>query len=345
MKKITFSWFIKSIRPYARNPKIAYRSLIEDLCCSFNHNFGFVESSASSRIMNNEYDVPGALRDVVIKNTFDNNLESSKAFVDGFLNKANFDCLIAELKKYLRNTDVSDAVIESIIEEKNQYKVFAMVLEIAILNDNRSSVGAVLYQSGDNKIKLMSGDLLAIAFNKKVATSDRIVVIPVDSDFTMNLSDSISEDSIHGKWIKRMKKDHVSSKAIKSRTKYVESGVFPTIGKIKKGKTEFYLTPVSKLGYRNKAGSNLDELTAAIDAVVNEYNVSGQGLPLYIPLMGTGRSRVNLSLTESINLIKNRFVNSPSGFYGLVNVVVYHKDAEKLEEWLDDIQNKNIRGS
>ena len=331
MLKLTLSWLIKTIRPYSNDPKLAYQFLLSDLCSCFVSPSFFVESTASSRIMNNEYDVPQRLRDTFIKRSESEVSEMAGLFLQRHMEASRLDQLIASLKGAVRDSAISSSVKALILSESDASVVFGQIVKIAALSDNRVSINKVLYQNGDSEIRLISGDLIALGLNKKLVTGGRIVVIPVDEDFTMKLGEAISKDSIHGKWISRMQKDGVSARAIKKRIKYAENAGLPKIGKISYGETEFYLAPVSKLGERNRAESSLEMLDGALDAVVREYDVSGQGNPLYIPLMGTGRSRNRLSMKASIDLIAKKFMGFASGLHGIVNIVVYSKDKDKKE--------------
>ncbi len=331
MRKLTLSWLIKTIRPYSNDPKLAYQLLLSDLCSCFVSPSFFVESTASSRIMNNEYDVPQRLRDTFIQRSENEIHEMAGSFLQKHMEASRLDQLTASLKDAVRDSGISASVKASILSESDASVVFGQIVKIAALSDNRVSINKVLYQSGDSEIRLISGDLIALGLNKKLVTGGRIVVIPVDVDFTMRLGDAISKDSIHGKWISRMQKGGVSGRAIKKRIKYAENAGLPKIGKVSCGETEFYLVPVSKLRERNRAESSPEMLNGALDAVVREYDVSGQGIPLYIPLMGTGRSRNRLSLKASIDLIAEKFMGSASGLHGTINIVVYSKDKDKKE--------------
>ena len=331
MRRLTLSWLTKTIRPYTKKPSGAYQFLLCDLCSCFVAPSFFVESTASSRIMNNEYDVPQQLRDAFIQRSENEIYEMAGSFLQKHVEASRLDRLVVSLKEAVEDSDISASTKASILGESDAAAVFGEIAKIVALSDNRVSISKVLLQSGDSEIRLISGDLIALGLNKKFATSGRIVVIPVDEDFTMKLGEAISKDSIHGKWMLRMHKAGVSERGLKKRIRYAENAGLPKIGKVSYGETEFYLVPVSRLGERNRAESSPEMLNGALDAVVREYDVAGQGIPLYIPLMGTGRSRNRLSLKESIDLITKKFMGSASGLHGIVNIVVYSKDKDKKE--------------
>lgn len=64
MNSITISWLMKTIRPYSNNPNKAFQNMLGDMFGNLTENkINFVESTSSSRIMNNEYDVPYSIRE------------------------------------------------------------------------------------------------------------------------------------------------------------------------------------------------------------------------------------------------------------------------------------------
>lgn len=217
--------------------------------------------------------------------------------------------------------------------ENDSYKVLYFALSIAMVSSNRKTLNERLYRDNNGFIDLISGDLISLGFNKKLATSEKIVVIPVDKKFTMIFKDKngeevINKDTIHGEWLLRMNKIGIK----KPKIKYVKVNKNMRIGKCRVGKTEFYLLPISTLKERNKAKSGKKTIMGAVDDLVSEYNVSGQGVPIYLPLIGTGRSRAHLSLKDSVSLIKDAFLKNKDGFFGEVKIVVLPKNIDDLEE-------------
>ncbi len=219
------------------------------------------------------------------------------------------------------------------MNEQDALAVLSFVLSIAIISSNKKDLDKNLYKDNNGTIDLMAGDLIALGFNKKLATFERIVVIPVDDKFTAVLQnekgeDIISKDTIHGKWLMRMNELGIE----KPKIKYFKANGNIRIGKTNVGKTEFYLLPISSLKGRNKAQSGKEIIIRALNALVSEYNVSGQGIPMYVPLIGTGRSRAHLSLKESISLIKESLLGNDDGFFGEVKIVVHPKNIDGLDD-------------
>ncbi len=332
MTIFTLSWYIKAIRKYSKNCRQSLQNVLSTLFgVIYNDKTYFVESSISSRIMNGEYDVPYNIRETYNIANEDNRKLISDKFINQMIDQAYMDNLIREIKEVVTISNISSNYKEKILNENNPFEVLSYILNIVIISDNRKSLKVELYKTNNGIIRLISGDIISIGFNKKVATNSRIVVIPVDDKFTMVLKNQeneeiISKDSIHGKWLLRMNKKGIK----KPKIKYIQVNDKMKIGKCKVDMTEFYLIPISSLKERFKAESTLEVIKNALFALSLEYNISGQGTPLFIPIIGTGRARTNLSYNDSISLIKNTFINNKNGFFGEVNIVIYSKVIDKL---------------
>lgn len=336
MGNITLFWYIKTIRKYSKNCRESYQSILnkffEIIFCDDKQTH-YVESTTSSRIMNGEYDVPREVREKYNSESDEKKKKISDLFVKQMIDSSSMDRLIHEVKEKVSLSEISGQTKEMILNEKDSLKLLSFVLSIAIISSNKITLDKNLYKDNNGSIDLISGDLIALGFNKKLATTERIVVIPVDDKFTMAFQndegeDIISKDTIHGKWLLRMNKLGIE----KPKIKYYKATANVKIGKTKVGKTEFYLLPVSSLKERNKAESGREMIMNALSALASEYNISGQGIPMYVPLIGTGRSRAHLSLNESISMIKGIFLGYKDGFFGDVNIVVHPKNINELEE-------------
>ncbi len=334
MKSITLSLYIKTFREHSKNHRESFQEILSNLFGMIHDIDAYpVESTTSSRIMNGEYDVPYQIRKEYNKKTDKEKMAVSDEFVSQMIDLSSTDMLIKEIRKIISESNISIQSKKELENEGDSHKILCSFLTIAIITDNRKILNKVLYKSNNASITLIGGDLIALGFNKKLAITNRIVVIPVDDKFTMAFKsqdgeDIISKDTIHGKWLSRVNKSYVQMPKIK----YVKSNEKIRIGKVKIGKTEFYLLPVSSLKERYKAESSLDMINSAIKALTSEYNISGQGTPIYVPLIGTGRSRARLSLKESIDLIKDSFIRNENGFFGDVKIVVNQKIIEELED-------------
>jgi hypothetical protein len=320
MKFLTLSWYIKTIRKYSKNCRRSYQSILQklfDLVLCNNEDYD-VESTTSSRIMNGEYDVPYVFREKYNNASPEKKKYISDQFIIQMIDSSSMDMLIFEIKDFIVSTNISIKTKNIILNEDDAFKILSLILSIAVISSNKISLEKNLYNSTNGTIDLISGDIIAIGFNKKLAINDKIVVIPVDDKFTMIFKnqygdDVISKDSLHGKWLLRINKLGIQNP------------------KIKYEKTEFYLLPVSSLKKRYKAESGIEVIKSMLNLLASEYSISGQGVTIYVPLIGTGRSRAHLSLNDSISLIKESFLRNENGFFGKVKIVLYKKNINVWE--------------
>ena len=108
------------------------------------------------------------------------------------------------------------------------------------------------------------------------------------------------------------------------------NGRYPlgTIATIENDSTIFYLMAISEFDENNNALSTKDEIIHCIDELSTFYDRCGDGYDLYIPLMGTGKSRAALSLQESYDIIVDSYKNNRERIQGNIYIVI-HKDFEK----------------
>lgn len=71
--------------------------------------------------------------------------------------------------------------------------------------------------------------------------------------------------------------------------------------------TSFFLCAISTLDDNNVAHSDGECIKRALEQLIKVYNQVGQGYPMYLPLLGTGRSRTGLSEKRSIFVTQNCF--------------------------------------
>lgn len=333
MEKITISWLMKTIRPFANNPREAYQFMLNDMFRKLtNDKDYFVESTSSSRIMTNEYDVPYSIRRSVA------NIEKSDLVnrLDSYFKDKLNSSLVSQLKEKMKSeidaSPLSNDFKASLSSCKNDYEYIDKVALCAIYTDNRKRYERVIIDNNKFYVDIISGDLISMSLNKKLCKSFKISVIPVDDNFTMKLdskgedSPLISKDSLHGKFIDRMNRLGYTSNKIKTNTKRINKGDNFEIGKFAYGQTEFWFLPISHLGKRNKAESSMDTIIKAMNAVIDEYDIAGQGYPLYMPVLGTGRSRVFKSNEEAIRFITQKISTKSSFLSGTMHIVIYKKE-------------------
>ena len=218
-----------------------------------------------------------------------------------------------------------------------------------------------IWTKGKNKVTAIYGDIYKIGFDKRNKNS-KIVVIPVNDTFETIVENSsetitkplVSEHTNHGKWIKLFCKYNkitpeelneriqnnllmqgnspikVYTKEEKQRGNLnsYELGTVAIIDGI--NRVKFYLLAISKFDGLNNAQSTKKEVRNATESLIDYYDKNGQADPMFIPLMGTGKSRANMTHIQSFNVIKSCILTSEKSITGEINIVVYSKDKERV---------------
>jgi len=210
---------------------------------------------------------------------------------------------------------------------------------------------SVLYKQGGTLIDVVYADIFSID-NEKAN-----IVIPVNTSFETELEGwrgneifpLVSENTIHGQWIKCMEKKGIKMSEIDTqiqnslrRNNILKCGVRNTaVGKqdiypigsvasILVENRKYYLLALSEFDERNKAKSEVSYIENSINTIIDYYDVDGQGFDMYIPLVGTGRSRAGLSLQESYELIKEILFQRKKEIFGRVHIVIYPNQTEQV---------------
>ena len=216
-----------------------------------------------------------------------------------------------------------------------------------------------IWGKGNNSVSAIYGDLFKIGFNNK--KKKQIVVIPVNDcfDILVDSADAtiqyplVSENTNHGRWVnrycsnykctpeelyKKIKKSlslrkitptYVYSKEEKKRGNR-ESYEIGTVAQVDgPNGTKYFLLVISKFDSKNNAQSSRTKIRNAVDCLMDYYDIYGENEPLYIPLMGTGKSRADLSHVQSLRLIKSN-VLTQNKITGDITIVVYSGDRDKV---------------
>lgn len=236
----------------------------------------------------------------------------------------------------------------SLINYSTNKKIFLFnsLLEVLKINNKILDKKTKIECWGKNEINLYYGDLFKLAFDKKYENKKKCIVIPVDTEFNLEVNDNnryaVASDTIHGQWILKMLDRGVKKatirKQINSKLKYMDDNFEKRKGEIidyKYDNTTFLLFAFTTF-IEGVATTNLDELKICLSKLIDYYNFECQGIDLYIPLIGTGRSGLCLNYDESFKLIKDVFIENKSRLRGKINITVYYKDADELEDVLEN---------
>lgn len=351
MKQYVFSNLMVVMKKYSKNPRQSYQFYMTDLfnslgCNCVNYERNLLPTNTSSRIMTRAYDVPKDVRCIINDYSNEQIDKFLKAYITEYMNINRFESLINELKNFIMQaTNLTDGEKERLCSFTVPAIMIREALICAIRIDNRLRLNDEVWSNGVNSINLVSGDIIALSFNKKECINEKIVVIPVDSDFHLHISGAseekpeVSKTTLHGQWLMRMEKEGFTIEDIRRmiNESIINSDSIGSISKLVYKSVIFYLVGLSKFDDNNIAHSDKNAISKCVINILNEYNKTGQGVPLYIPLMGTGRSRIGLSNEEAIDLLIEECKKNKEKIQGTVNVLVYIKDLEKIMEVVHEL--------
>lgn len=211
-------------------------------------------------------------------------------------------------------------------------------------------------------LTLRYGDLWKIAFRKNRFGNDskKIVVVGVntafdtivDNDLSQIAKPLVSGRTIHGQWLNKMKSkgiDEVTiNQAIQSNLEIqgvnkvstldvsnkergnLECFEKGTIAVYEYENTIFYLLAIAEFDENNNAQNSKDELIESIKALVMFYDRCGQAYDIYIPLLGTGMSRTDITPEESLKIMASMFEVYKSRLNGNINIIVYENQRNDI---------------
>lgn len=236
--------------------------------------------------------------------------------------------------------------------------LFSFVVSIIyILGVKRKNI---IWKSGNGKLQVCYGNVIKLG-NRKHNNKEQIIVIPVntcfdtlvDNDITLVDKPLISPKSIHGQWINTTVNNGITLEELDSKIaqsihvhniqpvgSYTRQeklrgkrDVYPlgTVIPISlNGNTTFFLFALSELDENNKAQCSERDFVDGLVQLINFYDDRGQGFEMFLPLMGTGMSRVNIQHQDALRKIKATFELHRNKIKGTVNIVIYSKDSDKV---------------
>ena len=221
-----------------------------------------------------------------------------------------------------------------------------------------------VFDSSHGKLILKYSDLWRIAFPKHPGCfkpkNKRIVVVSVNTTFDTIVDTElstvkkplVSANTMHGQWIMEMQKRNIDTgtlnEAIQKNlecqeikpAKILDRSQKPrgnlscfekgTIAVYEYDNTIFYLLALSEFDENNNAQNTKGELIKTIESLIAYYDSYGQGYDLYIPLLGTGMSRTDITPNEALQIIVSYFKIYKSKIHGNVSVVVYKKQRDAI---------------
>lgn len=220
-----------------------------------------------------------------------------------------------------------------------------------------------IYGDGSGELILRYDDIWKIAFSKQrfgKKDKKKIVVVSVNTSFDTIVDEDISivkkplvaPTTLHGQWIKQMQQHGISIEEMNCsiHESLAVQGIAPlkiieqtkkergnlecfekgTIAICKYGNTFFYLLALSEFNEENKAQNTRNELIKTVEKLIEFYDVNGQGYDLYVPLLGTGRSRTGISMEEALQIMVSYFKIYKARVKGKVKIIVYKKQRNSI---------------
>ncbi len=310
-----------------------------------------LDKSRTSLILNGKCDVPAALRKALPRFGIEDSVASEYSmFVNDSIDSSLFPQLADAVLMIVSKENETGKILKQCSDDAGRF--MAISLLEAVKNDNRESYDEPLWSKGTGSLTIEIGDIFSHGFGRP-RKMKQIVVIPVDTTFETRVTwqyegaanPLISPKSLHGQWLIRMSQagaspeeldDRIESnlrrrsvqaeKSARGRTEYP----IGTVAVIENTRSLFYLLAISRLNNQNNAQSSLADITRSLDALLSSYDSLGQGLDIFIPLLGTGNSRAHLTHQESLDLLTIEITRHKELIHGSVTIVIFKDDAKKL---------------
>lgn len=314
-----------------------------------------LDKSRTSNLLSGKHDVPGALRKALSRYGIEDFVaEGFTVFIEENIDASLFEPLSKDVLGLAANQPEIERKLRD--ASSNPERFMAIALLEAVKNDNRESYEQPIWDYGTGSLSVEVGDIFAGAFGKP-RNMKHIVVVPVETTFetrvTWGYEDMpaplISPRTLHGKWLRRMGDagidadeldDRIASSLRRRSISPVSDNVHEGNGRVEyplgavavipNARSIFYLLAIARLDEHNNASATRDDITHSLRSLFEMYDKDGQGLDLYIPLLGTGESRAGLTHQESLDLIMDEAKRNMELIHGKVTIVVYREDANKL---------------
>lgn len=345
--------YVKCLKKYALDKKISDEEFFNAVLESYinagrvdnkNDKELYLDKSRTSLILNRHDDVPGALRKSLnVYDIYPKTEENFKDFITDYMEPKEIPIVITEIIEMI-NSDTLITAKESLISKKDivhEFLADVLIECIKLKNDGFDPEGEIL-RNGAYCVKVVYKDIFRYAFRKR-SKEKNIIVIPVDTEFHTHVTrkyekrelSEVSATSIHGQFLTRWEQsgediDNLPHRIQKNlRISPDENGKYPlgTIATIENDSTIFYLMAISEFDENNNAHSTREDIIHCIDALSIFHDRFGDGYDIYIPLIGTGKSRAAVSLQESYDILVDCYKRNQSRIQGNIHIVI-QKDFE-----------------
>ena len=307
--------------------------------------------------MNNKINLPKKILNLLLEDDFEKKINrvfslcyektKPKLLVDS----------INELKNEISKAEnLNENQKKAISNLEDNIEILSTAFILALKVDNiikQNKYSQIIYQNGANSVDLVFGDIFKFGFDNRKREKN-IIVIPVNTSFASHITAKVekekfplvSEKTIHGMWLSRMYKCNYEEEEINNSIKsYLERyNISPidnynnypigTISEIYHKNMIFYLLAISKFNENNNAKSYKHDIRNSLKNLLKHYDKFGQGYHLYLPLIGTGLSRANLSNKDSFKLICSEMMKNKKKIHGNIIIVALPDVKDELMEIL-----------
>ncbi len=249
----------------------------------------------------------------------------------------------------LINPDISEIGIKMRIFILTLCFVIAYIIYLCVIFICRK---VIVYEEDQKKIAVQYGDFIKIIDKYEKSQDKAIFVIPVNRCFDTIVDDVVVEKgSVHGQFVKyctdniyslsvlndmidsslKIKKCEELEKEEKDKGKMKRYPV-GTVAKIESVKGNvFYLlafTTFKKVGDKITVDEsiNMYNYLECLQSMVDYYNLDGRNLPIYIPTIGCGLSRLHISIDNSVKQLLSIWNLNHDVIRDCVNIVIYNKN-------------------
>lgn len=310
----------------------------------------------TSSLINGKADVPKALKHPLRRyGIVDSTAKNMGSFIADYIGEEDASFLVNDILSSLDSDEPTD---QSAREEFSALKAdaprfLAAALVESLRNCNLATSRRLLWQHGSGSLSVEVGDLFSKGFGRR-RKNKNIVVIPVESSFDTIVTTGcesigrprVSVRTLHGKWLQRMYacgetpeslekriSANLSLRGIEAHSDVEGRARYPigTVSVVENDKALFFLLAVSDFDGDNVSRSGPDTIRTATGVLVDTYDAIGQGLDLYLPLMGTGLSRAGLSHRGSYGLITETLAARAQDIHGSMTIMVCPDDVIRLE--------------
>lgn len=209
---------------------------------------------------------------------------------------------------------------------------------VSIVARRPTRLVSIRFPKNGSSIKVMIGDLF---------DASGAVVISTNSQFESDVAGGkIAPDSLQGQFTTRYFTGNQKEllDRIAKGLEYVDSGPpFPmgTTVPIRTHGKVFYLTVMADLNEQGNASTTEENVKRALDGLWTHVREAGELQELAVPVIGTGRGRLQLSRKRMIGVIAESFVRA--SMFGKITerlvIVVRPKDAMRDEISLHDVRD------